>query len=67
MQKVQSCIKSTNCLVKTSLSFKGTASLNFLEYVFILIMFGRSKGKLKKSLLKPYFKGKNHGDYRYTL
>ena len=67
MKKVQSYITTTKCLMNSSLSFKGTASLNFLNDNFILILFGRNKDKLKKSLLTPYFKAKNHQDSLTSL
>ena len=62
MQKVQSQIKTTKCQMNTSLSFSGKASQNFLNDAFILFKFGRKKDALKKSLLSPYFKAKNHRD-----
>ncbi len=62
MKKVQSLITTTKCLINTSLSFSGVVSLNFLNDAFMLILFGRNKDKLKKSLLSPYFKAKDHRD-----
>lgn len=41
-----------------SLSFSGKAPQNFLNDEFMLLLFGRNKDKLKKSLPSPYFKQK---------
>ncbi len=63
MQKVQSQIKTTpSYQMNTSLSLSGMAAQNFLNDAFILFKFGRKKDALKKSLLSPYFKAKNHRD-----
>ena len=62
MKKVQSLKTTTKCLMNPSLSFSGVVSPNFLNDEFMLILFGRNKDKLKKSLLSPYFKAKDHRD-----
>ena len=62
MKKAQNQLEATICLMNSSLSFRGVVSLNFLNDEFMLILFGRNKDKLKKSLPSPYFKAKDHRD-----
>jgi len=66
MKKVQILLKSTRCLMNSSLSFIGKESLNFLTDDFYLL-FGKRSEVVGKSLLSPYFKPKNHPDFLKDL
>ena len=56
-----------NNKLNSTLSFSGKEFQSFLNEEFKTIMFGKTKDRIKKSLLSPYFKAINHRDSSSAL